>query len=195
MNMTNKADKEKKPDINIKGKKILLHMCCGPCSVYPVNFLHKHDAVIMGYFYGHNIHPYTEYLKRRDAVAICSEKQGFDVIYEKGYNIENFLRNTAFRESQRCVFCYHDRLKSAAHIAKHGKFDFFTSTLLYSKFQKHEMIRSIGEALGKEVGVPFFYEDFRKGWKDGIEESKKMGLYRQQYCGCIYSEKQRYYKK
>jgi hypothetical protein len=67
--------------------------------------------------------------------------------------------------------------------------------LLYSKFQKHDQIRSIGEAVGKKIGVPFYYRDFRDGWKEGIEESKKLEMYRQQYCGCIYSEKDRYFRK
>jgi hypothetical protein len=80
-------------------------------------------------------------------------------------------------------------------VAKRGKFDYFTSTLLYSKFQKHEKIKSIGQAVGQAVGVRFYYHDFREGWKQGIEESKRLGMYRQQYCGCIYSEKERYCKE
>jgi predicted adenine nucleotide alpha hydrolase (AANH) superfamily ATPase len=67
--------------------------------------------------------------------------------------------------------------------------------LLYSKQQQHDLIRSMGESIGKSAGVPFLYRDFREGWKEGIEDSKQMGLYRQQYCGCIYSEKDRYYAK
>jgi predicted adenine nucleotide alpha hydrolase (AANH) superfamily ATPase len=85
-------------------------------------------------------------------------------------------------------------MKVTALTAKRGHFDFFTTTLLYSKFQKHELIASIGESVGKITGVPFLYKDFRKGWKEGIEESKHMQLYRQAYCGCIYSEKERFYK-
>jgi len=79
-------------------------------------------------------------------------------------------------------------------MAKKGKFDFFSTTLLYSKFQNHELIKTFGESIGKSVGIPFYYEDFRTGWKEGIETSKQLGMYRQQYCGCIYSEKERYYK-
>ena len=79
-------------------------------------------------------------------------------------------------------------------MARRGKFDAFTTTLLYSKFQKHEQIRTIGEAVGKAVGVPFHYRDFRTGWSEGVEVSKRLGMYRQQYCGCIYSEKERFYR-
>jgi hypothetical protein len=79
-------------------------------------------------------------------------------------------------------------------MARRGKFDGFSTTLLYSKFQKHETIKSIGEAVGRSVGVPFYYRDFRPGWKEGVDESKRLGLHRQQYCGCVYSEKERYYR-
>jgi epoxyqueuosine reductase len=83
-------------------------------------------------------------------------------------------------------------LKAAALLAKRGKFDYFTSTLLYSKFQKHDLIKSIGEDIGKTGWSNFYYDDFRNGWKEGIVESKALGMYRQQYCGCIYSEKERF---
>ena len=80
-------------------------------------------------------------------------------------------------------------------VAKIGKFDGFTSSLLYSRFQNHECIRETGESIGKQEGMPFVYRDFRPGWNYGIEESKTLGMYRQQYCGCIYSEKERFYRK
>ena len=91
------------------------------------------------------------------------------------------------------MVCYEDRLKKTAMLAKRGKFDYFTTSLLYSKFQKHDIIRMVGETVAKSVGVPFYYRDFRIGWKEGVEESKRLGLYRQAYCGCIYSEKERFY--
>ena len=99
----------------------------------------------------------------------------------------------AFREEKRCLYCYHDRLLATAQVAKRGNFSHFTTTLLYSKHQKHEIIREMGESLGRKYGVKFFYQDFREGWKEGIQCSLELGLYRQQYCGCIYSEKERFY--
>ena len=149
----------------------------------------------MGFFYRHNIHPYTECRRRQDALQAWSEKVDLRVIYQQGYDLEGFLRNVVFRETERCAYCYHDRLRCTALVAKRGKFDCFTSTLLYSKFQKHDLVRSIGEAVGKSVGVPFLYRDFRTGWKTGIKTSRELGMYRQHYCGCIYSEKERYYHK
>jgi epoxyqueuosine reductase len=174
--------------------KILLHICCAPCSIYPLRILRAEELEVMGFFYKHNIHPYTECLKRQETLQRYAEMSNLRVIWQEGYEPENFIRNVVFRESDRCAYCYYDRLKSAALIGKRGKFDYFSSTLLYSKFQKHDMIRDIGESVGKKVGIPFLYKDFRSGWKEGIEESKRLELYRQQYCGCIYSEKERYFK-
>ncbi|MDM8526038.1 epoxyqueuosine reductase QueH [Desulfococcaceae bacterium HSG8] len=173
-------------------KKILLHICCAPCSIYPVKVLRLQSFDVMGFFYRHNIHPFTECLKRQETLQQYSETADFRVIYQEDYDLEGFIRNVVFRESERCAYCYHDRLRSTALIAKRGKFNYFSTTLLYSKFQNHDMIRAIGESLGKQIGVPFFYHDFREGWKAGIEESKRLGMYRQQYCGCIYSEKERF---
>lgn len=175
--------------------KLLLHTCCGPCAVYPVGALRDRGVEVMGFFYNHNIHPYTECLKRREALEKFAETADLKVIWQEGYGMVEFIRNVAFREADRCRYCYHDRLRTTALLARRGKFDAYSSTLLYSKFQNHEMIRSIGESVGRSLGVPFHYEDFREGWRAGIEGSKRLDLYRQQYCGCIYSEKERFYKE
>lgn len=150
---------------------------------------------VMGFFYRHNIHPYTECLKRQETLQSYARQIDLRVIYQEGYDLENFIQNVVYREKDRCNYCYHDRLRSTALMAKRGKFDCFSSTLLYSKFQKHAVIKSMGEAIGRSVGVKFLYEDFREGWKEGVETSKNQGMYRQQYCGCIYSEKERYFPK
>lgn len=175
--------------------KLLLHACCAPCTIHPLRVLRNDGFEVMGFFYRHNIHPYTECLKRQAALAEYAAQSDFQVIYQEGYEMEEFLRKAAFREANRCSQCYHDRLRAAALVARRGRFDGFSSTLLYSKFQKHDTIKSIGEAVGREVGVDFFYRDFRQGWKEGVEVSKQLGMYRQSYCGCIYSEKDRYYRK
>ena len=173
--------------------KILLHICCAPCAIYPLERLQDKGSDVMGFFYRRNIHPYAECLRREDTLKTYADSTGFKVIYQEGYDMEDFIRNVAFREKDRCHFCYYDRLRATALIAKRGKFDAFTTTLLYSKFQKHSEIKSIGESIGTSMGVRFHYEDFRNGWKQGIETSKRLGMYRQSYCGCIYSEKERYY--
>ncbi|MBF0468168.1 MAG: epoxyqueuosine reductase QueH [Desulfamplus sp.] len=174
--------------------KLLLHMCCGPCSIYPLKSLESEKIEVTGFFYRHNIHPFSECSRRETTLMEYAENKGIKVISQNSYELESFIQSVAFREKQRCRFCYHDRFNSTAKIAKKGKFDAFSSTLLYSRFQNHDLIRQTGESVGQEQGVPFFYRDFRNGWKEGIEESKRLNMYRQQYCGCIYSEKERFYR-
>ena len=172
--------------------KVLLHICCGPCASYPVPKLRADGYFVMGYFYNRNIHPYSEYLKRQNALEEYAKIMDLKVIYDDEYNPVDYFQSIAFRESRRCFICYKMRLENAAHIAKKGKFDYFTTTLLVSKHQNHQLIKEIGEAMGEKYSVPFLYQDFREGFKKGGEISRGLGLYRQQYCGCVYSEMERY---
>jgi len=173
--------------------KMLIHTCCGPCFIGPWTHL-KNEFDITALWYNHNIHPVQEYLKRRDTLSQYCADNDINLIMKDEYNLDLFIQNSAFREKNRCYSCYYERLKYTAIIAKKGKFDCFTTTLLYSKFQKHELIHEIGDNLAKENDIPFFYQDLREYWKEGISLSKEQGMYRQQYCGCIYSEKDRYWK-
>ena len=147
----------------------------------------------VGYFFNPNIHPYQEYQKRLDTLKLYSEKSRVEIIYRDEYRLEEFLRNVAPCPENRCQYCYTVRLEATAQEAKKNHFDGFSTTLLQSTHQNHQRIRDTGERVSREVGIPFYYEDFRLGWKKGVEVSKAMGLYRQQYCGCIYSEKERYF--
>jgi hypothetical protein len=111
------------------------------------------------------------------------------------YPLEEYLRAVAgLKEDERCAFCLRDRLAFTAELAIKEKYDGFTTTLLYSKYQKHDLIREIGKNLSQQLGIFFYYQDFRAGWDEGIKISKELDMYRQPYCGCIYSEKQRFYK-
>ena len=172
--------------------KILLHICCAPCTIYPLRILRGEGHGVFGLFYNPNIHPYLEYRRRLDALTSYAGVEGLAVIREEAYPIEVFLRQIAFREEERCRCCYQIRLSHAAWIAKKEGFDAFTTTLLYSRYQKHDLIREIGEGTAAAQGVPFFYRDFREGWSEGVRVSKERGMYRQPYCGCIFSEKERY---
>jgi predicted adenine nucleotide alpha hydrolase (AANH) superfamily ATPase len=172
--------------------KILLHICCAPCSIYPLRELRANGAEVTGYFFNHNIHPYQEYRKRLDAVLQFSEQSSLPLICQDEYRLEEFLSAVASEPDSRCRYCYASRLEKAAQTAAEQGFPAFTSSLLYSRYQNHDTIRAIGEELANRYGVSFHYDDYRRGWQEGIRESKEMGLYRQQYCGCIYSEKERY---
>jgi predicted adenine nucleotide alpha hydrolase (AANH) superfamily ATPase len=172
--------------------KILLHICCAPCSIYPVEVLRAARRRVRGFFFNPNIHPFQEFARRAATLEEYAAKVRLPVIWDRTYNLEEFLRNVAFREAERCHFCYYLRLSATARVARGGKFDAFTSTLLYSKFQNHELIRELAQLVVREVGVPFYYEDFRQGWAEGRAKTKKLGLYKQQYCGCIFSERDRF---
>ncbi len=176
-------------------KKVLLHICCAPCSIYPIKKLKEEGYKIFGFWYNPNIHPYKEYEKRYTEVKNYTTENDIRLLEKNEYNLKYFLRNVVYRENQRCRFCYSERLKYAAIYARNGNFDFFTTTLLYSKFQNHNLIKEIGIEEAKNNGSNFLYKDFREGWKYGINKSKEKNMYRQQYCGCIYSEKDRYLKK
>ncbi|MDO7788864.1 epoxyqueuosine reductase QueH [Desulforamulus aquiferis] len=175
-------------------KKLLLHTCCGPCSIYPLQSLQNKDYDVYGLFYNPNIHPYTEFKKRRDQLEDYAQKQAWKVIFDENYGLEEYLQEVVHREIRRCQLCYNMRLKRTAQMAKKGNFDAFSTTLLVSPFQKHELIKELGETLGQQYDVEFYYEDFRPGFKEATAKSKELEMYRQQYCGCIYSEKDRYYR-
>ena len=175
--------------------RVLLHTCCANCAIVPLKRLREAGLQPSGFFYNPNIHPYQEYLRRKDTIETYAKGAGLEIIYANEYDLEGFLRGVAFREHERCGYCYHRRLEATAQMAKGKGFDAFTTTLLYSKHQNHSLIKEMGESLGKRISIPFYYEDFREWWQEGVHESKAMDLYRQQYCGCIYSEKERYWRK
>lgn len=175
--------------------KILLHTCCGPCTLFPLRQLRSAGHDVTGFFYNHNIHPYQEYARRRDAALQMAEQEVMPLIMRDDYDLEGFLQNVAGDPDSRCSYCYASRLRATAAAAVEGGFDAFSAALLYSRYQKHDEIRALGEQISREFGVRFYYQDFRAGWQEGIRLSKELGLYRQQYCGCIYSEKERYLPK
>lgn len=173
---------------------ILLHTCCGPCSIYPLQRLREEGHQVRGYFYNPNIHPYKEWQQRLQTLKDYAGQVDLPLIIDEKYELEDFLQQVVYRENTRCRICYYIRLLRVAQVAKKGNFDAFTTTLLVSPFQKHDLIREIGEEVAQKTGVPFYYHDFRPGYKEAAAESKNLQMYRQQYCGCIFSEKERYYR-
>jgi predicted adenine nucleotide alpha hydrolase (AANH) superfamily ATPase len=152
---------------------------------------------VVGLFYNPNIHPYQEFQKRLHCLQRYSALKPVDIIYNTSYDLENFLKGAIDHMAQnkdRHEYCIRLRLEETAKTAAESdrNFDAFTTTLLESKYQPHELIRELGTELGKKYGVEFYYEDFRTGWKDSIKISKELDLYRQKYCGCIFSERERY---
>lgn len=133
-----------------------------------------------------------EYQKRRDALREFTGKEGIPLFEEDHYGLVGFLEQTLNNIDERCDYCYRTRLEATALRAVQEGYPAFTTTLLYSRFQKHDRIIAICEELAARHSLDFFYQDWRTLWQEGIRLSKAAGMYRQQYCGCIFSEEERY---
>jgi epoxyqueuosine reductase len=171
---------------------LLLHICCGPCSVSVVESLNAAEMDFVGYFYNPNIHPYTEYQRRLDTLRLFALTTGFDLHVHPDYRPEEYFRVVTGDEERRCSLCYRIRMEKAAAKARELGCEAFSTTLLYSRYQPHDLLQETAEAVARETGVPFYYEDFRIGWARGVQESRRLGMYRQRYCGCLYSERERF---
>ena len=177
--------------------KLLLHMCCGPCSCYPVKRLREEGIEPVGYFFNPNIHPYKEWEHRLETAKEFAAKVNMEIHTDENYQLREFLRRALPAEAQpngRCRMCYTWRLEQAARFAAENGFEAFTSTLFYSIYQQHELMKETAAFFAKKYQVQFYYEDFRPGWQEGIDISHALELYRQPYCGCIFSEEERYSK-
>ncbi len=172
---------------------VFLHICCGPCSLMPVVQLRQEGFDVTAFFFNPNIHPEAEYEMRRSSALLAAEKLKYPIIFEGGAEKPGtWIRqlNGVTSEGKRCVFCYRERLLKTALTAKRRGFSFFTTSLLYSRYQHHEAICQEAEKVADETGVSFLYRDFRPYWYDGIQLSKELGLYRQKWCGCLLSRKE-----
>jgi len=175
--------------------KLLLHSCCGPCSTYPLKVLKEDNIDITSFWYNTNIHPYTEYKSRFESYEKLMEIEKIPTIVIHDYDIKRFTRAVFEKEDVRCGYCYESRMEVAAKTAKENGFDAFTTTLLVSPYQKHELLKEVCEKAAQKYGVEFYYRDFREGFREGQSIARDMGLYMQKYCGCIYSEEDRYIKQ
>lgn len=204
--------------------RILVHICCGPCGIMVLQRLQEQGHDLTGLFFNPNIHPLAEYMKRREGAVRTAERLGVPMILADSLPSREqqwgdawlpdsgscedhapdelppaadpvpWLRAVAGREKERCIFCWRMRLRKTATIAACRGFDGFTSSLLYSRYQKHEIFRELGVEIAGSLDLEFVYEDFRVFWQQGIVLSKEWGIYRQQYCGCLFSEYDRYHR-
>lgn len=171
---------------------VLLHTCCAPCLVYPAKVLEEKNIEFSCYFYNPNIHPYREFKKRLDTFRLLADERKYNYIIDRDYGLKTFLRAVVFKEDLRCRHCYRMRLEQTVKLAVENDHDHFSTTLLYSVYQNHSLIIKQAETVSSTSSVDFMYRDFRPGWQQGIDESIQCNLYRQSYCGCIYSEQERY---
>ena len=171
--------------------KLLLHTCCAPCSVYCIKSLRKEGIEPTLYWYNPNIHPYAEYKARRDCLREYAKVVDVNLLEDDAYGLDEFVCNTYDKISTRCQeYCYLKRLRQAFEFAKSEGFDAVSTTLLYSIYQKHDFIKDLMTSLSAEYGIEFVYRDFREGWQEGQDEARRIGLYMQKYCGCVFSEEE-----
>ncbi|MCX6811929.1 MAG: epoxyqueuosine reductase QueH [Candidatus Berkelbacteria bacterium] len=178
-------------------KKILIHSCCAPCSTYVYKALIIDGFNITGFFYNPNIHGVKEYRKRLKSMKkwgkIIKKRIIVPEYYVKDYfeallNYEKEHHRQIERDKKRrCQVCFSLRLRKTAEEAKSKKFDFFTTTLLVSPYQDQSLLWQIGSDVGSEVGVDFYFRDFRKGYLASRHLARINTLYQQKYCGCVYS--------
>lgn len=176
--------------------KLLMHACCAPCSVYCTDSLKKEGIEPVLYWYNPNIHPYTEYKARRDTLKEYANLEHIQAIFEENYGLKKFCKSVINKLDSRCIdYCYKIRLEQTVKFAIENGFEAFTTTLLISPYQNHEAIKKICEELAQKYNIVFLYRDFRDGFRAGQAKARNLGLYMQKYCGCIFSEEDRYFKK
>ena len=175
--------------------KLLLHTCCAPCSVYCVESLRGEGIEPVSFWYTPNIHPYQEYKARRDTLKDYAAAIGLPLIVREDYGLRPFVRAVAADIDHRCAYCYAVRMEETARYAAEHGFTHISTTLLVSPYQNHEGIIAAAERFAGEYGVPFLSRDFRPGFREGQAKARELGLYMQKYCGCIFSEEDRYQKQ
>ena len=172
--------------------KLLLHCCCGPCAVGSLPLFYAAGYAVTGCFYNPNIHPYTEQQARLASFRLTMEQEGLPYLLDNAYPLETWLAAVAADPQHHCTYCYQSRLRYTAELAAEQGCEAFTTTLLISPYQQHDFLHELGNQLAAEYGVSFAYLDLRPRFREGQREARQRGLYLQKYCGCIYSEKERY---
>lgn len=171
---------------------ILIHCCCAHCTAYTIDYYRNQGYAPTAFWYNPNIHPYMEHQQRLEAMKSLAEELQFSLVINSGYDMQKYFNMVAGNEEQRCRYCFKLRLQKTAETAIASGFSAFTSSLLISPHQKHDLLLEIGNNIAKEMGIKFFYTDLRKRYSDSRRITKPLGLYRQQYCGCLYSEWERF---
>ena len=155
---------------------VLLHICCAPCSISCIEMLREEGMEPTGFWFNPNIHPYK-------------------LIMRDEYGLRPFIRAIYPSLENRCGTCYRIRFEETARFAAENGFDGFSSTLFVSPYQNHELLRKTAEKTAEKFGTRFIYRDFRPGFREGQQKARELRLYMQKYCGCVFSEEERYLKK
>ena len=169
-------------------KRVLLHICCGPCAIYPFENLTKAGFIVEGLFYNPNIQPHSEYSKRREAVEKFRDEFGVKVHFGEYDEYVYLDRVQAAKDKiSRCRECFNLRLERTFSFALDNKFDLFTTTLLVSPYQDQQEIKDVSGKIAQGSRTQFLFCDFRPGFRSGHAKAKELHLYCQKYCGCLKS--------
>lgn len=175
--------------------KLLMHLCCAPCGNAPMAQLKSEGHDMSAFWFNPNIHPFQEYKSRKNTVIAYTKEEHIPLILEDEYGLRPFVEAVVDNISGRCPYCYRVRLERTAQVAKEHGFDGFTASLLISPYQNHELLKEIGEEMAQTYELDFFYRDFRPLFREGQNHAREHEFYMQKYCGCIFSEEDRYRKK
>ena len=174
--------------------KTLLHICCAPCANQCIQVLREEGVELTGFWYNPNIHPFTEYRARRNCLRQYAQMINLPLLEKDEYALRPFVREVAEDIAHRCGKCYEMRLFETARQAKESGFDSFTSSLFISPYQNHQLMTDTAQRAADAYGVEFLYRDFRPYFKAGQEKARELEMYIQKYCGCVFSEEERYLK-
>ena len=170
----------------------LMHICCAPCANRPIDVLRREGLGVTGFWFNPNIHPYTEYQARKATLEGYAKEIGMKLVIGGTYDLRSFVAHVAGNIDGRCAYCYRVRMEETARYAAEHGFDSFTTSLLISPYQKHDAIAAVAREMGEKYGVDFLYRDFRPLFQEGQAFARAHGFYMQKYCGCIFSEEERY---
>ncbi len=179
-------------NLAMTGKSLLLHCCCAHCTAYTFGYWRQQGYSVSAFWYNPNIHPYAEHQIRLEAIKYLAKEIGMPLIMAGDYDMTDYFKQVAGHESERCRYCFKLRLKKTAETALENGFGAFTTSLLISPHQEHDRLREVGQSLNQELGLDFLYSDLRKRYSDSRRLTRGLNLYRQQYCGCLYSERERH---
>ena len=174
---------------------VLMHTCCAPCSLSCIDSLRAEGIEPVAFWYNPNIHPWKEYEARRDCLLAYAPTIEMQVIVDEDYGLRTFIEHVASDIDHRCTYCYQHRLEETARYAAEHGYEAFTSTLLASLYQDHDGIKAAAEKYARQYGVEFLYRDFRPNFRAGNQRARELGFYMQKYCGCVFSEQDRYQKQ
>ena len=176
----------------MKNGSVMLHCCCAHCSAYSIEYWQRQGYRTSAVWYNPNIHPYSEHKKRLESMRSLVKQLDCPFIEIEGYDVSNYFKTINGDEAGRCRHCFRLRLQRTAEVALENGFNSFSSSLLISPHQKHELLAEIGSDIAEKTGIEFLYADLRKHYSESRHITKPLDLYRQQYCGCLYSEWERY---